>query len=218
MDRNAIFRYHARVAGVSENRIDKRVGQWCGSAGMSKYFERIATDFDVMPLQIALLAQPELFGVHTRRGDAYGSPHGGMTDIWVRYNAIENLAEPATFNDEHESVWYPAYEKLPELKPIVFDLMRLTCGERLGGVLITKLPAGGKIAPHTDKGWHASYYDKFYLPIQNDEGATFEWEDGVISPQLGECYWFDNSVPHWVNNESKRDRIALIICIKTNES
>jgi quercetin dioxygenase-like cupin family protein len=185
---------------------------------MSKSFARIAQGVNVMPLQTAINRQPQLFGQHGSRASAYGSPHAAMSDIWVRYNDIANLdpANPAAFNDEHDSVWYPAYYALPQIRPILFDLMAYVDGERLGGVLITKTPPGGRIERHVDSGWHASYYDKFYLPIQNDGGATFNFEDGVIVPQLGDAYWFRNDVPHWVENRSERDRIALIVCIKTH--
>lgn len=185
---------------------------------MSKSFARIAQGVNVMPLQTAINRQPHLFGQHGSRASAYGSPHAAMSDIWVRYNDIANLdpANPAAFNEEHDAVWYPAYYALPQLRPILFDLMAYVDGERLGGVLITKTPPGGRIERHVDSGWHASYYDKFYLPIQNDGGATFNFEDGVIVPQLGDAYWFRNDVPHWVENRSERDRIALIVCIKTH--
>jgi hypothetical protein len=93
--------------------------------------------------------------------------------------------------------------------------MHIVDGERLGGILITKLPAGGHIARHTDAGWHAQYYDKFYVPILNHKGSVFGFDDGIIEPELGEAWWFDNSNPHWVDNKSDCDRIAMIVCIRT---
>jgi quercetin dioxygenase-like cupin family protein len=183
---------------------------------MKSHF-KIATGFNVCPLREALNAQPELFGQHVQRAQTYMSPHAAMKDVWVRYNDITKYTDLTHFNDEHDSVWYPAYDKLPELKQIVFRLMGLVNGERLGGVLITKIPPGGSIAPHTDSGWHAGYYSKFYIPIQNGEGAKFCFADGEINPSLGDVWCFDNSVPHWVENNSTEDRIALIVCIRTEE-
>jgi len=92
--------------------------------------------------------------------------------------------------------------------------MAMVRGERLGGVLITRLPPGGKIYPHADAGWHAAYYDKYFVPVQNKAGATFGFIDGDINPSIGDVWKFNNSVPHWVNNDSDEDRIAMIICIK----
>jgi quercetin dioxygenase-like cupin family protein len=133
-----------------------------------------------------------------------------MSDIWVRYNDIKNLGEK--FNDEHDSVWYPVAKRIPEVFPIVFGIMSAVSGERLGGVLITKLPPGGKIERHTDHGWHARYYDKYYVGIQT--GGVFGFEDGDIRSNEGDVYWFDNSIPHWVINDSDKDRVSLIVCIK----
>jgi len=182
-------------------------------------FLKIADGINVLPLQMALIRQPELFGTRTARKDGYEeSPHLQMSDIWVRYNHPDNLAKGmAEFNAEHDSVWYPEAAKIPEVRAIVMGLMSLVGGERLGGVLITKIPPGGRIAPHVDRGWHAEYYDKYYVPIQNDEGAIFGFEDGVIKGRPGEAYWFYNGNPHWVENNSDRDRIALIVCIRTHK-
>lgn len=183
---------------------------------MKSHF-KIAEGFNVLPLQEALKRQPELFGQHVQRAAMYLSPHAAMKDIWVRYNDIANYSEMSTFNEEHDSVWYPAYHSITEIKPLLFNLMTLVEGERLGGVLITKVPPGGGIGVHTDSGWHAGYYSKFYIPIQNADGARFHFADGVIRPTLGDVWWFDNSVPHWVENDSTEDRISLIVCIRTDQ-
>jgi len=101
-----------------------------------------------------------------------------MSDIWVRYNKLPEDGDYSHFNDEHISTWYPAYYVLTSIKRITDELMILVDGERLGGVLITKLPPGGRIDPHTDSGWHASYYDKFFVgcgvfSIRLSRGRTF---------------------------------------------
>lgn len=176
---------------------------------------------DVAALKNALHEKAHLFGQHPYRAEAPGSPHSEMTDIWVRYNDVKPFIESgdfSTFADEHDSVWYDAYYELPEVHDPIFDVMAAVDGERLGGILITKLPPGGKITPHVDGGWHAAYYDKYYVPIQNKDGAIFAFDDGVIAPDEGDVYWFDNSKNHWVENNSDTDRIAMIICIKTNRS
>lgn len=185
---------------------------------MSEHFAKIATGLNVLPLQLALKRQPQLFGKHGYRRYSEGSPHTAMTDIWVRYNDIRKYPDGdlSKFNDEHDAVWYPAYYALPQVRPLVFSIMALVEGERLGAVLITKIPPGGGIAPHIDGGWHAEYYEKYYVPIQNEPGATFNFEDGVIRPDLGDVYWFNNSVPHWVENNSCADRIAMIVCIRSD--
>lgn len=186
---------------------------------MSEHFFKVATGLDVAPLRAALQAKPHLFDAFTRRADSDGSPHYQAKDIWLRYNdneVFEEVDDYTDFNDEHDSVWYPAAFELPEVMPIVFSLMRLVNGERLGGVLLTKLPPGGRIEPHIDPGWHAGYYHKFYVPILNAKGSLFRFEDGDIDPDDGDAWFFNNQVTHWVENNTDSERISLIVCIKTH--
>lgn len=177
-------------------------------------FLHIAQHIDVAPLRAALARQPELFGQHPQRTTSPNSPHREVSDIWVRFNAPQNIGPH--FSDAHDSVWYPAWYALPELHGLVFDLMRHVQGERLGGILITKLTPGGKVSPHIDKGWHAAYYEKFYIAIQNPLGAVFQFPGQDLIAKDGDCFWFTNAVLHGVINESSQERIALIVCIKTD--
>lgn len=185
-----------------------------------KYFELVRKDVNVQPLLTQLEANPQLWNANKLRKEAKGTPHSGMTDIWVRYNdktLFEAKGDWTGFNDEHDSVWYPSYYALPSLRPIIFGLMTQVEGERLGGVLITKIPPGCGIAPHVDKGWHVGYYDKYYLSIKSAKGATFHHCSGeFINPVPGDIWLFDNRLEHWVKNESNEDRITLIICIRSN--
>ena len=167
----------------------------------------------------------ELFDKLPFRRTAPGSPHIEMTDIWARYKNIMPNLESGDFSDisdEHDSIWYPHARKLKDIKKICADIMHHVQGTRLGGVLITKLPPGGKIAWHTDSNWHANYYDKFWVPIQNAHGAVMKfsglpddpWDEITIDPYEGDVHWFNNSYPHAVFNNSDKDRIGMIVCIR----
>jgi hypothetical protein len=178
----------------------------------------VTESLDVLPLQQELLEHYNEFDKYEYRRTFPNSPHAQMQDIWARYNDVRPFEAKGSlegFEAEHDSIWYPVIDKIPSVKKVVFDLMRIVDGERLGGVLITKLPANGHIARHTDAGWHAQYYDKFYVPILNSKGSIFGFDDGVIEPELGQAWWFDNSNPHWVDNKSDTDRIAMIVCIRS---
>lgn len=182
-----------------------------------KYFHSLRQRVDVEPLRLALARQPWLWDQQPLRREMPDTPHGGMKDIWVRYNAYKNFTgDVAKFNAEHDSVWYPAWYALPELQPIVFGLMSLVRGERLGGILITTIPPGGEIASHVDDGWHVRYYDKYYVQVDSGPGALFWAEDTSFVPEVGEVYFFDNKVTHGVRNLGSATRTTLIICIKSD--
>ena len=178
-------------------------------------FSKLSLTVDVSELKASLLANSDLFDEHPERRVAYGSPHNGMSDIWVRYNSPKKKG--ANFNDEHVAEWYPCISRIPAVIDVVASVFNFVGGETLGGVLITKLPPSGIIDKHVDSGWHAGYYDKFYVPIQNANGSLFRFENGDIDAVEGEVYQFDNSVPHWVENNSDIDRISMIVCIRTFE-
>jgi len=183
---------------------------------MGEYIKKIDLEVDVLSLQEKLINNPNFFGLISDRIDTnIDSPHRESSDIWVRYGDIFKYGKNVLI-DEHDSVWYPIIDSLPEVLPIAFELMAKVHGERLGGILITKIEAGKKIYPHIDTiGWHPNYYEKFYIPILNKSGAIFGFEkDGDIQATEGEVYWFRNDIPHWVNNDSESDRIAMVICIK----
>jgi hypothetical protein len=181
-------------------------------------FLKVCDGLDTQALAAALRDAPELWDQNPGRRTA-NYVHSDMKDIWVRFNRIEVLNErPAQFCDEHVPVWYPAYQQLKAaIDPILFRLMAVTEGEMLGGVLISKLTPGGKIAPHVDGMWHALYYSKFWVPIQNDEGAKFLFEGEPIPAKVGDAWQFNNQAAHAVDNDSTRDRLSLIVCIRSQK-
>lgn len=169
----------------------------------------------VQQLHAQLLEHPELWNEHQARTTQYA--HAGVSDIWLRYNDLANFkGDLASFNDEHESVWYPSFEKLTAAAEIVFNVMRFVFAERLGGVLITKIPAGGRVAPHMDLGWHAKKYQKFAVQITANDEQAFCFDEMQLITAPGDLYTFNNQQIHWVENDSDEDRITMIICAQSS--
>ena len=112
------------------------------------------------PILAELDANPQVWGAHSARLDAEGSPHKGVPDVWVRYRAEAELTTPAAYAEPHTSVWYPEAELLPSVRNLSHALVAACRATQLGGVLITRIPAGGEVAPHDDRGsWHAEFYN-----------------------------------------------------------
>ena len=142
------------------------------------------------------------------------SPHRDIHDIWVRYNAFENFnGNMHEFNGPHESVWYPVIDVIPEAKRISEDVAH---GRPLGAVLITKIPAGKMCHPHVDAGWHAANYVKHGVQVRGNERQAFHVEDENLVTVTGDEFFFDNSKPHWVINDSDEDRITMIVCFRSH--
>lgn len=187
--------------------------------------ELVMDNVDVKPILSQIEAKPHLWNQYGYRKDL--DAHKEMADIWVRYNDIINLdmGNPTAFNEPHIPVWYPAWRELTALHEIIHMLMTITDGEMLGGVLITKIPPGGKILPHTDTGWHVDYFSKFYLSLKSPEGSVFAFqEEGApddtreeVRPKVGEVWFIDNRKRHWVDNPTDKERMTLIVCIRTEK-
>lgn len=185
-----------------------------------KHFHLIVQNLDVSALRLQIKRQPWLWDRNDMRKTWNGTPHRQMSDIWLRYNAWANFnpEHPEHFGNEHDSVYYPAWDALPAARPIVFELMAHLQGERLGGILITRIPPGGVIEPHTDAGWHVSYYDKYYVQLDSEAGAEFWCEDEVFVPKRGDVYFLDNTKLHGVCNNSTEDRMTLIVCVRSDRA
>lgn len=171
--------------------------------------------FDVSGLQAQLETYPEVWDTIRHRTEHLQSPHREVSDIWVRYNPIENFhGDMQAFNAEHRSEWYPVAEQLSEAVRIADLLMTELCGKSLGAVLITKIPPGKQVYAHVDQGWHARHFEKFAVTIKGDDEQAFFFENEYLVTHPGDLWWFDNSHPHSVSNNSDEDRITLIVCIR----
>ena len=173
---------------------------------------QLATGLDVGPLLKELAAHPEAWDEH--KGRTGPGPHEGVSDIWVRFNAIENFdpENPAAFVAEHSPVWYPVAEKLPSVAGLCLQVSEMTGEKNLMGVLITRVPAGGEVKPHVDAGWHALNTRKLAVQVRGNRDQAFCFEGSELRPEPGDLYEFDNQKEHWVTNDSDEDRITLITC------
>lgn len=175
----------------------------------------IERGLDVAPLLAEIDAHPEAWNRYTARTAIRYGPHAQVSDIWVRYNDIANFTgDLAAFNAPHEAVWYPVAQQIPSVVTLVNEVVRRVAGKRLGGVLITRIPPGGRVEPHVDRGWHAEFYEKFAVQLRGNAQQAFCFEDAELRPEPGDLYTFDNSRLHWVVNDSAEERMTLIICIK----
>ena len=182
-----------------------------------KYFQQLAAGINVTPLLNALQRQPELWNQHPIRTKHPGTAHADVSDILCRFNdysEFERTGDPTTVTDDKECIAFPAWEKLPQIRPIIFDLMRTVEATRLGRVIITKLPPGKTITPHVDGGAPAVYFERYQLALQSLPGALFHIGDETVNFRSGDMWWIDNSVTHSVVNNSADDRIVAIIDLR----
>lgn len=213
-------------------------------------FQQLARGLNVNSLLHEITRQSDLWDQNTLRTACPGSPHSQVNDIWLRmgdpeiyqrlreppfadqvktlitngmteYQALYQVGKQIT--DEHECIDFPAFAKLPQARQIIFDLMRLVEGERLGRVLITRLGPGKQIPPHVDGGDRSgvsggtqitSYYSRYHVGLQVLPGVQFRAGNEYAPMISGDVWWFDNSQEHEVFNASADDRLTMIVDIR----
>lgn len=182
---------------------------------MSGHFRLIHAGLDTAPMLADLEAAPDLWDAHPHRRVAPGSPHGEMVDIWLRTRAADDLADPDAFRLPFFPAFYPAWPRLPSMHAVVWALMGMCSGTHLGNVLVTRIPAGGRILTHVDRGWSVDWFDrKFYCVLQGGPGCRNVCEDEAVNMPRGSIWTFENRVPHSVENDDAEERISLIVTLR----
>lgn len=186
-------------------------------------FLKIATGFDVTPLLFSLNRQSNLWGM-----DRYWKDHPvpvfrDVDTIMLRFpekipyefESDQKRFEYLSGIDQMECSDQTAMDFLPESRPIIFGLMARVQGERLGRVMINRLPPGASIPAHSDVDPINKYYDRFHCVLQSNPLVSFMCGDELFPMQSGEIFWFENALEHSVQNNGNEDRISLIIDVKS---
>lgn len=179
-----------------------------------RHFLKIG-EFDPLPLLMQLERNEELWDQNADRITRSGTAHRDVNDIWLRYRAREELKCDQDFQEPHFPVWYPAINKLFEARELAQQVIARTKATMLGGCLITRIPPGGQVLPHSDTGWHPNHYrTKVYCVLKNNPNCINYCAGEAIVMQPGACYIFNNLIEHSVVNNGDDDRISLIIALK----
>jgi hypothetical protein len=174
-----------------------------------KNFQFITT-FDHVALLHQIQRNQDLWNENRIRTSHEGSAHKDASDILIRFNECDWQKVP----DDLESFWYPSIYELTAARPIIFGLMARVEGERLGRVIVTKVPPGKRILPHEDGGYSPNYYQRYHCVLQGLPGSIFRCGDEQVTMRTGEIWWLQNLIEHEVINNSVDDRIHLIVDIR----
>ena len=176
-------------------------------------FVQLASGVDVVPVMLELNRAAVLWDQDPFRRSYPGTPHAAMTDIVVRYMPDWQITTQAR-RDEHRNVFWPAWNALPSLRPMVFALIARVAAVELGSILITKLPPGEMIQPHSDAGsWAPEYYNcKAHITLAGS--AIVGCDDEEHKFDTGTIWTFDNLLNHSVECIGEKDRIVCIVSMR----
>ena len=177
-------------------------------------FVQLAAGVDTTPILLELHRNADLWDRNPERRLYPGTPHGQMTDITVRYMPESDLTGLEVRRLEHRNVFWPAWYRLPSLRPLVFGLMTRVQAVELGSILLTRLPRDGEILPHSDAGnWAPAYYHcKAHVMLAGMSVVTCE--DEVATYRQGDIFTFDNLLQHSIRNVGENDRICCIVSMR----
>jgi hypothetical protein len=190
-------------------------------------FNLVKTGFGTIPYLEQLSASPELWdsGRDFRKVPRYGgelSPHRESQDIWVRHQNYTDMGEYDTAAGRESimkpaiSVWYPEALKLPASIDMAQEVCRTVGAIQMGGHYVIKLGAGKKVYPHIDFSWHSTYYNKYMVILKTQPGVIFGWDrSGILIPETGDLWNFENNTVHWVNNDSNEDMLIATFSVRT---
>lgn len=183
-------------------------------------FQCLAQGLNVMPLVSAITRRPDIWKEDTYLRDYPQGPFGEVDSIILRFpprsvhETEEALAKHMETFDKFECEDQPVFAKLPEARPLIFGLMSLVQGERLGRVIINRIKPGGVIYPHKDTDHNAGYYQRYHIVLKSQPGVVFRCDQEKVFMAPGELWWFNNSLEHEVLNNSQDDRIHLVVDIR----
>lgn len=180
-------------------------------------FKLIASGVDVSRVNAELAAYPEMWGARGYRISDPTSPHHGVPDIWLRHRNLNELDRPNSHHEPHFAEFYPEWWALPSLHPIVYGLMAHMKAVYLGGILITKIPPGESVKPHSDAGgWHAEFNNhKLYLVLKANPFCINYCDGEAENFRQGDVWEFSNLVDHSVVNNGDTERQTVIISMRS---
>ena len=168
---------------------------------------RISGNHDIRDIRQEIISQPELWSVNTTRQRKIAVQRE-TESIFLRTARKPNTADES-IDDILESETTRLAEHFPATLRWIEDIAAKR-GRPLGRALLAKLPPGGRVYPHVDRGAYYAERDRFHLVICSSAGSHMTCGDHEVMMQEGELWWFDNKKPHAALNPSTDPRIHLI--------
>lgn len=172
-----------------------------------KNFQLIRDSIDVDPYLQEIAAVPNAWDLNSGRKtkikvqrEADAIPIRGMR------KSMANGRKP---RDVHESRFTNTSKNFPKIRELLTSIADELDSE-LSRARIVKLPPGGKVYAHIDRGEYYRERDRYHLVFQTAPGNTLTCADEELHMRVGELWWFDNKKDHAAENASTEDRIHFI--------
>ncbi len=128
--------------------------------------------------------------------------------------------EPASDAEEIEDAQAVVDGVAAPYFPVTLAWVRATAdtlGGELARVLFARLPPGGQVYRHIDRGAYYACRDRYHLVIESCGGSPMVCGRERVVMQEGELWRFDNKRPHEAFNPSDSPRVHLIFDLLMKE-
>ncbi|MGJ3245663.1 MAG: aspartyl/asparaginyl beta-hydroxylase domain-containing protein [Elainellaceae cyanobacterium] len=177
-----------------------------------QHFQLIHQDVNIQPFLDEIAAHDQLWLHNTSRQDKITVQRETQT-IYLR--SAEKPFPPGitSSNDVHASRTTSLAEHFPQVMNWVECFAQAQGGE-LGRVTLVRLAPKGQVYRHIDHGDYYRVRDRFHLVLHSSEGSLLGAGEEWVRMHSGECWWFNNKIPHEACNESNDWRIHLIFDVQ----
>jgi hypothetical protein len=165
-----------------------------------KNFKHIG-QFDYQPILAEVATSPLWNWLNFRK------VAGHEDDLILRYQSIEGHRPIQSIMTDLRCVDYI----VAGLFPKTMSLIKSTFKDPIGRIVFARLPAGAKIAEHTDEGLYSETTNRHHFVVTTNSDVWFQSGDERHQMQRGNIYWFNNHIPHKVENLGDTPRIHLIV-------
>ncbi|MEM9451394.1 MAG: aspartyl/asparaginyl beta-hydroxylase domain-containing protein [Cyanobacteria bacterium P01_E01_bin.6] len=178
-----------------------------------QHFRFIDQDTDIQLFRDEISAHDGLWLHNTSRQDTITVQRETQT-IYLR-SAVKPFPPGITSsNDVHASRPTALADHFPQVMSWVECFANARRGE-LGRVTVVRLAPRGRVYRHIDHGDYYRLRDRYHLVLDSPEGSLLGAGDEWVRMHPGECWWFDNKIPHEAYNESNNWRIHLIFDVRS---
>jgi len=125
----------------------------------------------------------------------------------------KSMAKGREARESHESRFTNTSEHSPKIRELLCAIAAELDSE-LSRARVVKLPPGGKVYPHIDRGEYYRARDRYHLVFKTSPGNTLSCGGETLHMREGELWWFDNQQEHAAENASQEDRIHFIFDLK----
>ena len=180
-----------------------------------KHFKLHRKSVDIEPILSEIRAHPTAWTEQTGRQS--GIDVQGETNSIPLRGLRRSKIMGRRRRDVHETRYTSLAGRFPRTMALIEGFAEELSGE-LGRAKLARLPSGGRVLPHVDRGEYYACRDRYHLVVDSLGGSVLQAGDEEVSMHPTELWWFDNKAIHSARNESPHPRTHLVFDLKPKVS